>query len=131
MGEARSMCPHCGYDFAADAPILRGRWKLTPTAAYLDGSDCYLTRSQAGVLYSIAKADGEWVSTEALLNRNSYSESPNIVAVFVSQIRRKLGDAMPVESRRGYHAGGYRWAPDARLLTTEHHPATETTGAGR
>ena len=103
------MCPHCGYNFAADAPIRLGKWMLTPQLALRGGKDTGLTRTEANVLYAIAKGGGQWVTADAILNRVTDSECRNVVTVMVHRARRKLGKLWPVESGRGRGSHGYRW----------------------
>lgn len=108
----RDMCPHCGYNFAADAPLVIGGWRVTPEHAEYDGKSLWLTRSEAAVLYSIARAKGEWISADAILNRMSSSENTNNIAVLLHRVRKKAAFVpLPIISRRGPHSGGgYRWA---------------------
>ena len=109
MSVLPSMCPHCGYNFDADTPLECGDWLLTPTSARLRGEDMGLTAGEAGVLYAIARANGEGVSTEAILNRTSDSENSNVVSVKLCRARKKIGEQRwPVVSGRG-RRGGYRW----------------------
>lgn len=96
-----TMCPHCGWNFETDKPVARGAWRLTPLSAEHQGVAINLTKSQTGILYVIAKADGEPVSIDALLNRVSTVEDRNVIAVHVSRLRRKLGDAFPLRTVRG------------------------------
>lgn len=105
-----AMCPHCGYDFAADAPIEVGPWRVTPKTVTYRGVDVSVSRCEAGVLFALAKAGGDFVGVDALLNRVTDKENPNIIAVMVSRLRRKL-PAAAIETVRGAGAGegGYRW----------------------
>lgn len=108
-----TMCPHCGFNFEADKPIVIGDWTLWPQFTSWAAGDVHLTASESGILYALAKASGEWVTAEAVLNRISDSENTNLVAVWVSRIRKKLGSAAPLESARGRRGMGYRWAVSA------------------
>jgi len=103
------MCPHCGYNFEADRPIASGNWVLFPHYSILDHEPLRLTRSESGLLYTLAKARGDWVTTDAILNRISDSERPNIVSTLVADIRKKLGARAPIASERGQRSRGYRW----------------------
>ncbi len=103
------MCPHCGYNFAADAPIRLGKWMLTPQLALRGGKDTGLTRTEANVLYAIAKGGGQWVTAEAVHNRVSDADCSKITAVMVYRLRKKLGAACPIESGHGRGSRGYRW----------------------
>jgi DNA-binding response OmpR family regulator len=104
------MCPHCGWDFETDTPIVTGGWLLTPSRAAIDGKTLDLTPSQAGVLYAIATGAGRPVTRDALLNRISNRENPNIVAVHVSRLRAKLGERFPIRVVRGH---GLAWGAAA------------------
>lgn len=107
---ALSMCPHCGWNFEQDKPIEHGAWRLTPLSAELDGKPIRLSRSQAGILYAVAKAAGKPVSRDALLNRVSSSDDPNIVSVHVSRLRAALREAFPLIVVRGE---GLAWGAPA------------------
>lgn len=100
------LCPNCGHNFTRDIPIEKGRWSLAPTRASYDGEPLKLTPGEAGVLHTIAKANGAPVKVEALQNRHSYSDASNTATVLVHRLRRKLGPAFPIETVRGE---GYRW----------------------
>jgi len=103
------MCPHCGYNFEADGPIRLDGWMLWPTYSERLGKDARLTRAESGVLYTLAKAGGDWVTTEAIANRVSDSERQNAASCLVARIRKKLGNLSPIDSERGQRARGYRW----------------------
>lgn len=104
------MCPHCGYNFEADRHIEMGPWTLWPRYVLWNNGDVGLTPAESGILYTLAKADGDWVSADAILNRISDSENRNVIAVLVNRIRKKLGDLTPIESDPNRKGGrGYRW----------------------
>lgn len=103
------MCPHCGFNFEADKPIVVGKWTLWPRYTTWGNGDIGLTPAESGVLYALAKAEGDWVAADAILNRISDSEDRNIIAVYVNRIRKKLGDLAPIDSDRGRCGRGYRW----------------------
>lgn len=104
------MCPHCGYNLEADAPIVRGKWRLEPNSCRYGRTTISLTPVEAGVLYAIAKGAGGWVKAEAIQNRVTDAEGGKIVAVMVYRIRKKLGAKCPIEGSRGRSGRGYRWA---------------------
>ena len=100
-------CPHCGYNFEADAPVVSGRWRVTPYSVELDGRAIHLPLAEAGTLYAIASARGEVVRKEAIANRISDSEDPgNIVDVYLTRLRKKL-PGVPIQTVWGL---GCRWA---------------------
>lgn len=100
-------CPSCGFNFRADRPVEKGRWRLTPSAAELDGREISVTRSQAGILHALALSAPRPIPAVALGNRVGDAQDPaNLVAAQISKMRRVLGGLCPVESVRGR---GYRW----------------------
>ncbi|PTR06409.1 MULTISPECIES: winged helix-turn-helix domain-containing protein [unclassified Novosphingobium] len=124
MAEPLHICPSCGCNLRADPEIEAGPWRLTPDSAFLDGAPFQLTAQQNATLYAVAAGRGKWLSPWVILDRVSDSDEPNVVAVVLSRVRKRLGARMPVESNRGR---GYRW----RLPEQDNHsPAGRTTGAG-
>lgn len=102
------LCPSCGYDLTPDRPIVRGRWQVLPDEARYCGIKVDLTRQQARLFHSIAKAGGAAVSTDALMQRISDSEgvSRRLVQVLVCKVRSIMGPLCPIET---VHGDGYRW----------------------
>lgn len=99
-------CPHCGENVADDAPITRGKWWLHPIAANRDGEAIRLTRTQAGILYAIARANGQPIK---------YGEiAPNLSAPTIyrhlGEIRKALGHHFPVRAVDGL---GFAWSDPA------------------
>lgn len=105
MTAAHAMCPHCGWNFANDEPIELGDWRLTPASAEFKRKPIALTGQEAAMLHTLAKANGEPVSREALLNRISGSEDVGLVSVVAARLRAKL-PAIPFEKKHGF---GLRW----------------------
>lgn len=103
----RPFCPHCGYNFEADEPVEIDGWILTSADVTFAGTKLRLARQECAFLHTLASADGEWVKSDALLNRISDSDSTNLVAVVAAHVRRKLGSLAPIEGSR---QRGYRWA---------------------
>ena len=105
-----AICPHCGYNLAADAPYVRGLWHLDPQAGRATfGNRIIVTRaSWVRVLHTLAAASPSIVKPDALLNRVSASEDLNTIRVIIAQIKRKWPVAVPwpIESVCGH---GYRW----------------------
>lgn len=101
-------CPNCGHNLQPDTPVEIGPWQLWPTRARLNGQTVDLTRAECGVLHSLATARDRTLSSVVIGQRISYAENvENLVAVLISRIRNKLGNACPIETVRGF---GYRWA---------------------
>lgn len=101
MAEKPTVCPHCGWNFESDSVIWRGPWKLEPDRAFLGGQRLPITPSCAAVLYAVAKANGTPISREAILNRISDSENNNVVAVYLSRLRKILGPRFPIKTEWG------------------------------
>lgn len=99
------MCPHCGYNFAADDVIVDGYWVLEPLKVVYRGQQLPITPQEAGALYTIAKGAGAFVKYEAIVNRITSSESLNLAYVVMSRLKRKL-PVTPFEGERGH---GVRW----------------------
>lgn len=102
------MCPHCGYNLAADEPLRLGEWLLTPSTCAFGTTDLGLTPQEAHILYTIAKGGGDWVKAKAIINRVSDSDETAIVSMALARARKKLEGRDPVQSRPGPY-GGYRW----------------------
>lgn len=101
------LCPYCGYNLTADTPILKGEWRLTPQTTEYRGRTQNLSRTEAAILHTLAKADGRYLHGSVIGDRVSdSSEDPrSVVAVLMCRIRKKLAHC-PVESDR---QRGYRW----------------------
>ncbi len=104
------MCPHCGYNLAPDQLIEAGRWVLSPTETFYDGERLDVTKQQAAVLHTLAKARGVCVPPEVIKNRVSDSErgDNNIVYVLMRRLRMRL-PSVPFERAYGV---GFRWKGD-------------------
>lgn len=104
---ATHFCPSCGYNLERDKPIVRDGWSLTHNSAVYRGSDIGITAGEAGVLYALASAAPRFVTALAIGNRVSAGDDvANVVCVLIRRLRRKLGDACPIMTRRG---SGYSW----------------------
>jgi DNA-binding response OmpR family regulator len=99
------MCPKCGYNFKPDGLITRGDWELSLDEVRYKGEKIDLTPSHRGILYALAKANGIGLSIDALLNRVSDSDNPNVIYVHMTRIRQRL----PVIPFEASHPDGYRW----------------------
>ena len=103
----RDLCPHCGYNFSSDAPLVCGEFRITPQATEVNGVRVKLTPGEAEIFYAIAKGNGACIGAEALGNRFSDGENPaGVTRVFIRRLRMKLGANCPIETV-WYH--GYRW----------------------
>lgn len=106
MSGPAHFCPSCGYNFRKDEPVERDGWRLTPHSAEFNGRSLALANPMYGLLYAVA-ASKLPVSAEAIGNRISASDDPrNIAAVYMSRLRKQLGDSLPIETIYG---SGYRW----------------------
>jgi DNA-binding response OmpR family regulator len=118
MSQPHKMCPCCGFNFEADEPIERDGFVIDPSRAVVwDGAEITMSPGERGILYALAKADGHKVTSDALLNRISYRENSNIVAVLVCRIRKRLSRAgVPDPILSGSpSAPGYRWSTPALM----------------
>lgn len=104
------LCPYCGHNFEADAPVEQDGWHLDPQSGRATfGSTVAVTRfSWVRILHTLASASPGIVKPDALLNRVSGGEDVNLVRVMLCQMRRQwpAGVPWPVENVRGH---GYRW----------------------
>lgn len=109
-----AMCPSCGYDFEADAPIVRPEIVSDPRGQVLfHGCALSLTPAERVTLHALLRADGGYIDQEAIRNRLGSPEMSNIPEVMVCRLRVKLAqvDASRewIVTQRGV---GYRWAGD-------------------
>lgn len=77
-------------------------------SAVRDGRDLQLTNKEFGVLEALMAAEGQVVSSEALLEKvwdENTDPFSNVVRVTVMTLRRKLGEPQPIETVTG---AGYR-----------------------
>lgn len=88
-----------------------------------------LSRSEAHILFVLAGARGKVVSAEMVGERFSGSGTPqNTVRVLITRIRKKLGEACPIET---VHGRGYRWnADETRRARPSLQPRRSRTAAG-
>jgi hypothetical protein len=104
------ICPHCGFNLAADRPVERDGWVIYPWGGLSYRGKALRTRaSWAGILHALAATPGK-MTVDALLNRVSDSENPNTLHSQISQMKRWLAQRdlpFPVEGFRV--DGGYRW----------------------
>jgi DNA-binding response OmpR family regulator len=107
MGEGvmARMCPNCGLDLEPDRPLVSGDWRVSPLEVSYCGEPIRLTSQQRAMLYALAKAGGQPISRDALLNRVSDSESANLISVLVCRLRQTL-PVVPFEIVWGV---GIRW----------------------
>jgi DNA-binding response OmpR family regulator len=107
---SNALCPKCGHNFEADAPISRDGWHLDPAAGRVvyHGAIVCERATFARILHTLAAAAPAIVAGEALLNRVSGSENSNVLASTISQMKRAWPETVPwpVES---VHGRGYRW----------------------
>lgn len=104
------ICPCCGYNLEADAPIDIDRWHIDPRGfAWHDGRVVVRRPSWVNILHTLATNGDRAVSHEVLQNRYSGSEKDNTLTVAISQLRRDLkvlGVPDPIGTVRGR---GYCW----------------------
>lgn len=107
------LCPHCGYNLAADEEIAQGGWRLDPRrGAFYHGKLVVRRPSWTNILHALAKADGALVKSEALLGRVSECERNNTIASQISQLRkhiRQQGVPVPIGTVRAQAGSGYFW----------------------
>jgi DNA-binding response OmpR family regulator len=100
-------CPSCGFNLASDEPIQLGRWLVSADEVCLDGERVALTAAEVRLVHTVAARAPRAVRREAVVNRVSDAcEADNVVSVFMSRLRSKLGADMPIETVRGV---GLRW----------------------
>lgn len=100
-------CPHCGFNLAADEPVEIGRWLVSSDEVLLDGQRVRLTSAEIRLMHSVAVRFPRAARREAVINRVSdATEGDNLISVFMSRLRSKLGADMPIETVRGI---GLRW----------------------
>lgn len=106
-------CPNCGYNLSADAPVSTGDWRIDPRqGVFWKGRRVTARQSWVQIMLTLADAGGRVVTTEALLNRISDSESNTLIASQVCQLRKHLASIHapdPIVSHRHRGMHGYRW----------------------
>lgn len=105
------LCPHCGHNFEADAPVQSTDWRIDPRAgrASWRGVPVAFRATHVRLLHTIASAAPDIISVDALLNRVSGSERRNTAQAMLSQMKRVWPAKVPwpIENVYGH---GYRWA---------------------
>lgn len=103
-----AMCPHCGFNLAADEMIELGDWRLAPAEAWLAGKPLNITKQQAMFLHTLAKARGRSVSLEMMGERicEGRSRAPDKLAASIARDLRARMAEPPFETVYG---NGYRW----------------------
>lgn len=105
-----NICPSCGYNLAADEPLIVGDWHLDPRGTVsFKGQRLLLRPSWAHILTSLARAGGRTLSAEVLLSRTSDSEIINTLSSQISQMRKVFrASSVPDPIETTWHQG-YRW----------------------
>ena len=68
-----SICPNCGYNFEADAPLELGDWRIVPrVGVFYQGKQVSKRESWTQIMLVVAGARGALVNTDALLNRKNF-----------------------------------------------------------
>lgn len=115
--EAPKFCPHCGTDWVRDDEYLErdGFEFTTPLAEvrYL-GRVINLTPQEYLLLFTLAKAGERWVSHESMVGRIALSDEvrTDLVSVVICKVRKKLGDASPIQTsyNKPRQGCGVKWA---------------------
>lgn len=99
------LCPHCGYDFVKDAPIILNDFSMMNAAAPLryKGAVVVVTPACRVVCWTLMKAFPRPVRLDVVLNRLGSEAEGNVVAVYLSRIRkalREVGAPIPFMSIR-------------------------------
>lgn len=110
-----SVCPNCGWSLQSLEAMTIGELFIDKAGAHIwwGKHPIQLTASERIIVITLARADGAMVKRDVLADACGYEgDAPdNIVAVFVSRIRRqfKAVDASfdAIENVRG---SGLRWA---------------------
>lgn len=91
MSEAK-VCPHCGYDLVADAPIILNDFSMLSPLSPLcfRGQPIKLTPSERCVAWTIFKSYPRAVTIDVILDRLDSDAEGNVVDVYLSRIRAKL-----------------------------------------
>lgn len=107
-------CPNCGFNIAADKPLIAGDWTIHPRgAAVWRGIEVTRRFSWVTILHTLAAAEGRVIRGEPLLARISNSENNNVLSVQLTRLRsemKRLKVPNPIAVQRGPQ-GGYWWAP--------------------
>lgn len=105
-----AICPWCGYNLTADAPVKRGDWVIHNRWAIYKGEFVTgFTPGQLNILHAVASSHG-YVAVDALGNRLKDDASESLVRVHkhrIAQIMRNRGIPCPIS---GTSNQGYRWA---------------------
>lgn len=104
------LCPYCGHNFEADAPVRQDGWLLDHYAGRASWRGVNVTDrvTWVRILHTVALAQPNIVTVDALLNRVSTSERPNTIHSMVSQMRRQWPAKVPWPLE-GVHGHGCRW----------------------
>ena len=105
-----ALCPHCGHDLEADAPIERGDIRSDPRGSVTwKGQELDLSQAHRILIHTLLKAEGRVVPVYVLAERmGSESENPSaLISVQRHHIRRRIGFRLPIETVLGV---GLRWA---------------------
>ena len=100
-------CPCCGFNLTADQPVTIGRWTVSVDEVRLDNAALPLTACEVLLQHAVAAMHPRPVRRSAVRERVSDAEtSDNMVSVFMTRLKSKLGADMPIETVRGV---GLRW----------------------
>jgi len=106
------ICPHCGYDLRLDEPIVDGPVTFDPRGVLtINGVEAVLRPGVRILISTLLKADGRYVSREALIERLGLDcENPDHALHNVAQnariVLRRHGLTDVIQCQ---YAGGYCW----------------------
>lgn len=111
------VCPHCGYDLVADAPVLINDFSMNGPGFPLAfrGKPLKLTYNEATVCWSLMKVCPAPMKTSVLAERIGSDEGKDpdgIIKVMICRIRKILrthGLPVPIVTITRGHA--YAWDP--------------------
>lgn len=117
-----ALCPHCGFDFDADAPIEKDGFvfDLAQASITFNGNQVPGSRQHRALLFALAKANGAAMSIDGVLNRISDSDDQKLVSVIVCKIRsafKSAGIPCPIQTARGT----LRWQMPTQAENTLDH----------
>lgn len=104
-------CPHCGYDLVKDQPIIINDFSMLgpQSPLYYRGTALNLTMTGRNLCWTLMKNYPKPVRADVLLDRMDSIGTGNVIAVYLTRIRkelRKIGAPIPFHHVRGY---GVAW----------------------
>jgi len=112
-GAVSHMCPHCGYNLVAEAPMRAGDFEYSNDGLTFRDQPVKLRLQERVLVGTLMHAQGRVVSRDVLLDRLGTDAMPGIISVLISKTRRALRAIEAPDPIRTVHGQGLRWAGPA------------------